>query len=70
MPIDSLYNIKLGDRYTTDGNDVWIVDAIRPYPSVTLRQVTSPSAGSDAPDACVDASLDAAGFARFHPLEG
>lgn len=67
MPIDSLYNIKLGDRYTTDGEDVWIVDAIRPFPSVTLRQVAS---SGDAPEPSVDASLDAAGFARFHPVEG
>ncbi len=67
MPIDSLYNIKLGDRYTTDGTDVWVVDAIRPYPTVTLRQV---GPADDASEPSVDASLDAAGFARFHPLEG
>lgn len=67
MPIDSLYNIKLGDRYTTDGHDVWVVDAIRPFPSVTLRQV-GPT--EEAREPIVDASLDAAGFSRFHPLEG
>ncbi len=67
MPIDSLYNIKLGDRYTTDGKDVWVVDAIRPFPSVTLRQVGFPS---DTGEPRIDASLDAAGFARFQPLEG
>lgn len=67
MPIDSLYNIKLGDRYTTDGKDIWIVDAIRPFPSVTLRQVGCPS---DASEPSVDANLDAAGFSRFQPLDG
>ncbi len=70
MPIDSLYNIELGGRYTTDGTDAWIVDAIRPLPSLTLRQIGSTGATSDAPEPSVDASLDAAGFARFHPLEG
>lgn len=67
MTIDSLYNIKLGDRYTTDGSDVWVVDAIRPFPSVTLRQVGSTG---DAGEPSVDACLDAAAFSRFHPLEG
>jgi len=67
MTIGSLYNIKLCDRCTTDGNDVWIVDAIRPFPSVTLRQVDADEAS---PEPKVDASLDAAGFSRFHPLEG
>ncbi len=66
MTIGGLYNIKLGDRFTTDGNDIWIVDAIRPFPSVTLRQVGSNEASREPK---VDASLDAAGFSRFHPLE-
>ncbi len=65
MTIGSLYSIKLGDRYTTDGNDIWVVDVIRPFPSVTLRQVGSTD---DAGEPSVDASLDAAGFSRFHPL--
>jgi len=67
MKIDSLYNIKLGDRYTTDGSDFWVVDAIRPFPSVTLCQVGTTD---DAGESSVDACLDAAGFSRFHPLEG
>jgi len=66
VPMDSLYNIKLGDRYTTDGNDVWVVDAIRPFLSVTPRQVGS---SGDTPEPSVDASLDTVGFARFQSLD-
>ena len=66
MNIGSLCTIKLGDRYTTDGKDVWVVETIRPFPSVTLRRVESQDrdeAGS------VDACLGDIGLTRFQRLD-
>lgn len=66
MTIGSLCTIKLGDRYTTDGKDVWVVETIRPFPSVTLRRVESPD-GDEA--GAIDACLGDNGLARFQRLD-
>lgn len=37
--ISSVCNLKPGDLYTTDGKDVWEIESLCEYPTVTLKNV-------------------------------